>query len=159
MPVRLLFLAVEKFSEPAVQVLGAVARNNDLFRRSCITIARVTDAREVKRRRSFLGLREEVEYVPLAEEEAVRRGTELLTHVGLFSVGAGIMMEKNLREGRDAADAEAQREARRKEKQKQADETLARLEALEQKLTERLDEIATLEKEILGAASKSKRLW
>ena len=159
MPVRLLLFAVEKFSEPAVHFLGAVARNNDLFRRSCIQIARVTDAREVKRRRSFLGLREEVEYVPLAEEEAVKRGAELLTHVGLFSVGAGIMMEKNLREGKETADADAQREARRREKQKQADETLARLEALERKLTERLDEIATLEREILGTASKYKRFW
>ena len=91
--------------------------------------------------------------MPLGEEEAATRGAELIGHLGVYCIGAGVIVHQTTRDRERTAEAEAERETRRCGKQKIADETLARLETLEKKLTDNTDKIVRLEKEILARKS------
>ena len=127
-----------KIAQPVSAALSQVAAGSSRFTRVCVTLARAIDAREQRTRLGGLF----TEAVPLSEEQAVKRGSELLGEALVVGIGLGVLVHQVQRSDQLARIAQEQQQQQELETQAafrahvtaMEQRILARLEAIEKRL-------------------------
>lgn len=123
-----------KIAQPVSAALSKVAAGSSRFTRVCVALARAIDAREQRTRLGGLF----TEAVPLSEEQAVKRGSELLGEALVVGIGLGVLVHQVQRSDQLARITQEQQQ-----EQELATQAAfrAHVTAMEQRILSRLDAI------------------
>ena len=131
--VRVLHFVVEKAAEPVASAIQRVASGSSSFRGATVRLARTLDARDVRRHKTLFG-GEQLVSTPLTEEEAVKKGADILGECVVWGVGLSVLLHQTNQE-REAAEAEKLLKEKRREEKRRA------LLELEKRLVDRLSRL------------------
>lgn len=97
---KLGYFVLERVAEPLSRSIEAIASRSPTFRKGCVSLARGFERRQADRYNRFLKPGEKLHKDELSDEQAIKRGAELLGEGMLWLTGISILLHQNYDEER-----------------------------------------------------------
>ncbi|KAI5970367.1 hypothetical protein CANMA_000530 [Candida margitis] len=100
---KLTALLVKTISKPISKAISTQAKNNETFRKYCISFANRLHKTDVKLRMNLLG-EKKIRVRPLNDNKAIEQGASFISETFIFSVAGGLIFYESYRSRKRASD-------------------------------------------------------